>query len=459
MPEQKDNAVLTEQPTAAGQAEYFGGYEREYVLHPWFRQEDWQPIIIMHAKGNYFWDAAGRRYLDFTSQFVFSNIGHADERVARAIAEQAAVLPAVASPFGSPPKARLAKLLAEISPGDLKRSFFSTSGAEANEAAMKIVRAATGRRKLVSRYNSYHGSTYGAMALSRDPRSWPFEPSIPDVVYALPCYPYRCTLCRGQCAGACADHIEDVIRYSGPDQVAGLILEPITGTNGVVVPPEGYLERVRTICDKYGVLLIADEVMSGFGRTGRWFACEHWGIVPDVLTIAKGLTAGYVPLAATIVREPIAAYFDKHPFVHGHTYSGHALACAAAVATIQVYREDRLVERAAALGPYLLSRARELQERHPAIGDVRGLGLFAALELVRDRGSRAPLADPSDAAGTALKREMLRQAFREGLYLMPGVGSILILAPPLTITPEEIDWALAVLDRALALADEAYTGM
>lgn len=443
----------------ATEADILRQYERQYVLHPWFRQSEWQPIVITHAKGNYFWDSDGRRYLDFTSQFVYNNLGHADERVVRAIAEQAASLPNIASPFGSAPKARLAKLLAEITPGDLRRSFFSTSGAEANEAAIKIVRAATGRRKVISRYNSYHGSTFGAMTLSRDPRSWPFEPGIPEVVYVLPCYPYRCTLCRGKgCTGTCADHVEDVIKYSGAQHVAGLFIETISGANGVVFPPDGYLERIRAICDKYGILLVTDEILTGFGRTGKWFAFEHWGIVPDVVTVAKGINSGYVPLAATIVREPIAAHFEDHPLLHGHTYSGHTLACAAAVATIQAYQEDALIERAAQLGPYLLSRARELQERHPSIGDVRGLGLLVGLELVRDRESRVPLADPTDAAGQAIKREVLRRAFQEGLYLVMGMSSVITLAPPLTITRDEIDWAMQVLDRALAVADQAYTG-
>jgi taurine--2-oxoglutarate transaminase len=432
--------------------------DRRYVLTPWQRGTDRRPLAVAGAKGCYFWDSAGKRYLDFTSGFVFANIGYGEERVVAAIADQARSLATIASPFASAPKSRLAKMLAEVTPGDLGKTFFCTSGAEANEAAIKLVRAITGREKIVSRYNSYHGSTYGAMALSRDPRSWPFEPSIPNVVYALPCYPYRCRLCtgRGGCTGACVEHIEDILRYSGgADQVAGVIVEPVTGSNGVVVPPDGYMERLRALCDKYRVLLIADEVMTGFGRTGKWFAVEHWGVVPDVITVAKGITSGYVPLAAAIVRESPAAHFEEHPWMHGHTYSGHPLACAAGVATLEVYREDGLVERAAEMGAYLMEGARALQGRHPSIGEVRGLGLFVGIELVRDRTTREPLIDSTDPAGAALKRTILARLMDEGVYMLPSQVSALILAPPLIITRDEIDWALAALDDALALADEA----
>lgn len=431
-------------------------FDRAHVLTPWQKLNERRRVAIAGAKGNYFWDTDGKRYLDFTSGFVFANIGHGDERVVEAIAAQARTLATVASPFASRPKSELARLVAEVTPGDLNTTFFCTSGAEANEAAIKIVRAATGRDKIVSRYNSYHGSTYGAMALSRDPRSWPFEPAIPGVVYALPCYPYRCRLCRGGCTGACVEQFEDIIRYSGGENyVAGVIVEPVTGGNGVIVPPDGYMQRLREICDKHRVLLIADEVMTGFGRTGKWFAMEHWGVVPDVMTVAKGITSGYVPLSATIVRDEIAEYFERTPWTHGHTYSGHPLACAAGVATIQVYHEDGLVERAAELGVYLLAAAQELMGKHKSIGEVRGLGLFVGIEMVRDRESREPLMDGTEPAGAALKAQVLARLLQEGVYMLGGYASALVLAPPLTITREEIDAAMAALDQALLIADQA----
>lgn len=436
-------------------------YETEYVLYPWVAQKGLSPVIVDHAKGNYFYDLSGKQYLDFTSMFVFSNLGHANERVVEAISRQAGRLPTAASPFATEPKARLAKLLAEITPGDIKKTFFSTSGAEANEGAIKIARMTTGKQKIIARYRTYHGSTFGAMALSNDFRNWACEPSVPSVVHCLDPYCYRCPfgLTYPGCDLQCAKHVEDVIGFEGgAKRVAGFIAEPIVGANGIIVPPDGYWQRIREICDKYEVLMICDEVMVGFGRTGKWFAIEHWGVVPDVITMAKGITSGYVPLGATSMREWVAKAFESNPWVHGHTYSGHTLAMAAGVATIEAYKADGLIQRSAEMGNYLLDKALELQQKHPSIGDVRGKGLFVGMELVKDRKTKEPVHDGSveGPRPPTAKMKVLAQAMKEGIYCLPGQASVIMLAPPLTIAKDEIDHAMDVFDKALPIADAEF---
>jgi len=433
-------------------------YEREYVLHPWVFQKNLNPVVAARAKGNYFYDVSGKQYLDFTSQFVFSNLGHGEKRVADAIAEQAATLETMASPFASEPKARLAKLLAEVTPGDIKKSYFSTSGAEANEGAIKLARLATGRQKVISRWGGYHGSTFGAMAISNDYRNWSSEPSIPGVVHCLGPYCYRCPFggTYPECDLQCAKHVEEVVRFEGPERVAAFISEPIVGANGIIVPPDGYWQKIREICDRYEILLICDEVMTGFGRTGKWFAIEHWDTVPDVITMAKGITGGYVPLAATSMRPWVAKQFEDKQWVHGHTYSGHTLAVAAGVAAVEVYKDDGLVQRSAELGPYLMEKAFELQEKHVCVGDVRGKGLFVGLELVKDRKTREPVHDPwmEGPRQPTAKMKVLASALQQGVYCLPGQTSVIMLAPPLTITRDEIDHAMSVFDSALDIADD-----
>jgi taurine--2-oxoglutarate transaminase len=433
------------------------GLEAKHVLYPWSRQAELKPYVITRAAGNYFWDAKGNQYLDFTSQFANANPGHADPRIVEAIVEQARTLPFAASPFASEPKAELSRLLAEVTPGDLAKTLFSTGGAEANEAAIKVCRLATGKFKIVSRYRSYHGSTQGAMTVARDLRSWPNEPGIPGVVYALDPYCYRCPfgLVYPQCDLQCAQHVEDVIRLEeGRRYVAGVIVEPIVGANGIIVPPDGYMQLLREICDKHEVLLIADEVMTGFGRTGEWFACDLWGVVPDIMTMAKGINGGYVPLGATVLRQEIADRFDEQVLSHGHTYSGHELACAAAVRAIEVYKEDHLIQRSREMGQLLLTRAQELQTRHPAVGDVRGKGLFVGLELVKNRQTKEPMVDYLEPLPrSTVKHAVLAEAMRQGVYMMPGMASVIMLAPPLTINADEIERAISVLDEALGIAD------
>jgi len=356
----------------------------------------------------------------------------------------------------------LAKLLAEITPGDIKKTFFSTSGAEANEGAIKLARMASGKEKIIARWRTYHGSTMGAMALSNDFRNWACEPSIPSVVHCLDPYCYRCPfgLTYPNCDLRCAKHLEDVIRFEGgAKRVAGFIAEPIVGANGIVVPPDGYWQKVREICDRYEVMMMCDEVMTGFGRTGKWFATEHWGVVPDVITMAKGITSGYVPLGATSVRPWVAEKFETNAWVHGHTYSGHTLAMAAGVATIEAYKADGLIQRSAELGKYLMDKAVELKEKHPSVGDVRGKGLFVGMELVKNRKTKEPIHDGliEGPRPPTAKMKVLAEAMKEGVYCLPGSVSVIMLAPPLTITKDEIDYAIKIFDKALGIADAEVT--
>ena len=432
--------------------------ERDFVLYPWVPQKGLNPVIIDSAKGNYFYDPSGKKYLDFSSMFVFSNLGHADPRVVEAISRQAARLPTAASPFATEAKAKLAKLIAEITPGDIRKTFFSTSGAEANEGAIKVARMAMGKEKIIARWRTYHGSTLGAMALSNDYRNWAAEPAIPSVIHCLDPYCYRCPfgLTYPSCDLQCAKHVEDVVRFEGgARRVAGFIAEPVVGSNGIVVPPDGYFQKIREICDKYEMAMMCDEVMSGFGRTGKWFAIEHWGVVPDVITMAKGISSGYVPLGATSIRPWLAEKFENNPWVHGHTYSGHTLAMAAGIATIEAYRADGLIQRSEEMGEYLKKKALELMDKHNSVGDVRGKGLFVGMELVRNRKTREPLHDGlvEGPRPPTAKMKVLAEAMKEGVYCLAGSVSVIMLAPPLTITKSEIDFAMGVFDKAIALAD------
>jgi taurine--2-oxoglutarate transaminase len=357
------------------------------------------------------------------------------------------------------PRSTLARLLAEVTPGDLAMSFFTNGGAEANENAIKLARWYTGRHKVIARYRSYHGATAGAITLTGDPRRWPAEPGMPGVLRMFDPYTYRCPAGHPDPCPVCsgAPHLEEILQYEGPETVAAMILETVTGTNGVIPPPEGYLQSIREVCDRHGIVLILDEVMAGFGRTGKWFACENWDVVPDVLTVAKGINSGYVPLGAMVVNEKLRDWVRDKPFAGGLTYSGHPLACASGVASIGIFREEAIVENSAEQGRYLADTLRSLQERHPSIGDVRGLGLFWGLELVRDRATREPLV-PFNAAGEAAKpvAQLSKAALDAGLYLFVH-WNVIMLAPPLNITREELDEGLSILDDALAVADEYAT--
>jgi taurine--2-oxoglutarate transaminase len=429
---------------------------RRYVLYSWSVQDAVQPIAVAGAEGRHFWDYDGNRYLDFASQLVNVSIGHQHPKVIAAIKEQAERLCTIGPPMASESRSRLGRLLAEVTPGNLTMSFFTNGGAEANENAIKLARWYTGRHKVVARYRSYHGATAGAITATGDPRRWAAEPGLPGIVRMLDPYTYRCPAGHPDPCPVCtgAPHLEEILMYEGPHTVAAVILETVVGTNGIIVPPPGYLQAIREVCDRHGILLICDEVMAGFGRTGRWFACEHWDVVPDILTVAKGVNSGYVPLGAMIMAEPIADWVRDKYFAGGLTYSGHPLACAAAVASIEAFQEEGIVENAAAMGKYLGGVLPELAGRHPSIGEVRGLGLFWGLELVRNRVTRAPLV-PFNAAGEAFApmAAVVQAALERGLYLMTH-WNVLMVCPPLTITREELDEGVAVLDEALAIADE-----
>lgn len=428
---------------------------REYTFFSWSAQEAVDPIPMVRAEGVYFWDAEGRRYLDFASQLMNVNIGHSHPKVVQAIKEQADRLLYAAPSFATDVRGELGRRLAEIAPGDLKKTLFVLGGAEANENAIKIARLFTGRHKIIARYRSYHGATYGAITLSGDPRRLPVEPGIPGVVHILDPYCYRCPFGHRPetCHRECIAHVEQVIRFEGPENVAAVILEGVTGTSGIIVPPDDYWPRIREVCDRYGILLISDEVMSGFGRTGEWFAVDNWGVVPDIITMAKGITSGYLPLGAVIVSERIADHFEDHTLWCGLTYSGHPMSCAAALATLEVYEEERLLENARRMERVMADGLADLKARHPSMGDVRGIGLFWVVELVRDRESREPLVvwnAPRAQWGPVL--EIARYLREHGVYAFVKWNWV-FLVPPLCITGEQIAEGLAVLDRALQIAD------
>jgi taurine--2-oxoglutarate transaminase len=381
------------------------------------------------------------------------NIGHGDERVVRAIQEQVATL-AFANPFmATEPRARLGAKLAEITPGDIDVFFFTNAGAEANENAVKLARQFTGRHKILARYRSYHGGSAGAITLTGDPRRWAAEPGMSGVVHVLD--PYH-GIQRGWDDTATAlANLEETIQLEGPQTIAAFILESVTGTNGVLVPPDGYLQGVREICTRYGILMICDEVMAGFGRTGEWFAVNHWKVVPDLMTMAKGLTASYVPLGAVGMRRHIADAFKDKVFYGGLTYNSHPVGCAAALATIQVYQEDKLIERARATGQVMKQLMAQLAEKHPSVGAARSIGLFGLVELIRDRKTREPLAPFN---GTSEEMAALGKFFRqEGLYTMVRWNTF-FTNPPLTITEAELREAFGIIDRGLEITDRAVKG-
>ena len=427
--------------------------DRDYLIHSWSVQSAISPLPVAGAEGRHFGAYDGTRYLDFAAQRVHVSIGHQHPKVVAAIKEQADRLCTIGPPMAVDVRSELARLMAEVTPGDLRYSFFTNGGAEANENAIKLARWVTGRQKVIARYRSYHGATAGAITLTGDPRRWPAEPGIPGVVRMFDPYTYRCSAGHPDPCPVCtgAPHLEEILQYEGSDTVAAVILETVTGTNGIIVPPDGYLQSIREVCDRHGILLICDEVMAGFGRTGRWFACEHWDVVPDIITTAKGINSGYVPLGAMTVRPWVYERIKDGFFAGGLTYSGHPLACASAVASIEAFREEGIVENAATHGSYLADALPALSERHPSIGEVRGLGLFWGLELVRDRETREPLA-PFNGSSEAMQR-LTKAALERGLYLFVH-WNVVVVCPPLTITREELDEGLAVLDEVLAIADE-----
>ncbi len=429
-----------------------------YSYGTWRYQKGWKPLHVVDAEGCYFYDAAGRKYLDFSSQLMCVNLGHRNPAVIRAIEAQARRLPYIAPGYATDARAELSKLLLEVLPPGLEKFFYATSGTESNEAAFKIARMVTGRNKIISRYRSYHGSTIGSIAATGDPRRWAMEPGgkAPGVVFAPEVNCYRCPLKHEYpgCGIACAEYIGHMIENEG--DVAAVIVEPVVGTNGVLVPPAEYLPRLREICDASGVLLIADEVMCGWGRTGRWFAVDHWGVRPDILVTAKGITTAYVPLGLCATTMKIAAFFEDHFFAHGHTYEAHPLTLAPAVAAIGEYRRLNLIERASEMGKHLGARLQDLKARHPSVGDVRGLGLFWAVDLVKNRRSKEPFNTKQDkVSGRPLMVDAIASDLMQRGVMIQGWLSHFVIAPPLIVSPEEIDAGVAALEECLVRADQA----
>jgi len=423
----------------------------------WRFQKSWNPIHIVDAKDCTIIDGNGKEYLDFSSQLMCSNLGHKNPAVIASIAKQAEELAYAMPGYATTCRAELSKLLLDVLPKGLNHFFFTTSGTDANEAAFKIARMYTGKSKILSRYKSYHGSTAGSVAATGDPRRWAMEPvggKTHGVIFAPEVNCYRCPIKHEYpgCGIACVDYIEHMIRNES--DVAAVILEPIVGTNGVIVPPDEYMPKLRKVCDETGVLMIADEVMSGWGRSGKWFAMEHWGVTPDILTTAKGITSAYVPLGLCATNEKIAAYFQDHYFSHGHTYEAHPMTLAPAVATIHEMQRLGLVERAAELAPYVEAKLQALKAKHSCVGDVRGKGLFWAVEIVKNRATKKPFNTYADkVSGTPLVVDQIAgKCMAEGVIIQAWVSHF-VIAPPLIVTTAELDRGIDMLDKHLSIAD------
>lgn len=426
---------------------------KEYTFFSWSVQEQVNPIPVERAEGIYFWDTDGKRYIDFSSQLMNTNIGHQHPKVVKAIQEQAGKICFVHPGSTTDVRALLGKKLAEVTPGNLKKTFFALGGAEANENAIKIARFYTGRHKILAQYRSYHGATHGSIALTGDYRRPAVEPTMPGGVHFLNPHCYRCPFGQKKetCKRECISHLEEIIMYEGPDKIAAIIMEGVVGSNGIIVPPDDYWPRVREICDKYGILLISDEVMSGWGRTGEWFAVDNWNVTPDIITTAKGITSGYAPLGAVIVTDRIAEFFDDKYLYAGLTYNGHALSCAAALATIDVYDDENLIENARTVGKYLGERLEDIKSRHVSVGDVRYIGLFSTIELVSNRENKNPFS-------STIMGEVGKFLKENGLFtfiLAKDVGSMLFVVPPLCITKEQLDEGLAIVEKALEITDKS----
>lgn len=434
--------------------EDFSSTDQKHFMATWSFQRDYKPMAIVDAEGCYFYNNDGKKFLDFCSQAVSCNLGHKHEGMIENIYGQLKRFCYVLPSFATEPKAKLAKMLVEIAPKNLRKVHFSTSGTDANEAAIKIVRWFTGSHKIISRYRSYHGSTFGAMTLTGDPRRLPSEPGIHGIIRAPDAYCYRCPFGMEypDCGITCAEYIREIIDRE--EKVGGVFIEPIPGADGILVPPKEYLPRLREVCNETDSLLITDEVMTGFGRTGEWFAVDHFKVAPDIMTLGKGITASYLPLAATMISKNVAEFFEEHLFAHGHTYSGHALCCAAGVSAIEIYKSENLISRAKKMGEILGKRLRELGEDHRSIGDVRGMGLFWGVELVKNRNTKEPfpVVAGSSFRTVAMIRKIQKEAMDNGLFLYSRYNTI-VIGPPLIIKEEEINEAINILDEVLKLSD------
>jgi len=447
---------MTETMSAAEMIEL----SKRHSIFSWSAQASVNPIAMVRGEGIYFWDADGKRYMDMNSQLMCVNIGHGDKRVIDAIKRQAEELVYAGPGMATAVRARVGKLLAGLTPGDLNRFFFTLGGAEANENAIRIARMVSGRQKIMVRYRSYHGATAGAISLTGDPRRWANEPGIPGVVRFFDPYQYRSHLHReGDSEAAftqrCLEEIEEIIMYEGGHTIAAMFVETVTGTNGIIVPPDGYLQGLRDICDRNGILLVCDEVMCGLGRTGRWFAADNWNVVPDMISMAKGLTSAYLPLGAVAVSDRIASYFDRNVFYGGLTYNAHPMSLAAAEACLQVMIDDDTMNHVQRMGRVMSSLHAQMKEKHPSVGDVRSIGLFGVLELVRNRATKEPMAPFN---GSSPEMQKLVGFLREqGMYAFAH-WNMLHTNPPLCITEEQLRESFAIIDRALEITDAAVTG-
>ncbi|WP_027720863.1 aminotransferase class III-fold pyridoxal phosphate-dependent enzyme [Maridesulfovibrio zosterae] len=428
--------------------------DRKYMMHSWSVQEKLSPVLVTGCEGIYYWDETGKKYMDFGSQLVNLNIGHNHPKVQQAIKDQVDDICFIGPQFANETRGKLAKKIIELLPDNFGKCFFTIGGADANENAIKMARAFTGKTKIFSRYRSYHGATYGAISLSGDPRRPPVEPGIPGVVRFFDPYCYRCPFGHKypDCKMECATHLEEIIGYENKDTCAAVLVESITGTNGVFVPPAGYMEKLREICDRNDMLLICDEVMTGFGRTGKMFGFENFDIKPDIITMAKGVNSGYVPLGVACVSQEIADWYESNMLWCGLTYSGHPVSCAAALATIEAYEEEKIVENSAALGEVLKEELLAMKEKHPSIGDVRVKGLFACIETVKDRETREPLVPWNGAPG--VMGEVAAKMKELGVTMFVRWNFIFI-TPPLVITKEELLKGLSCISEALKIADAA----
>jgi taurine---2-oxoglutarate transaminase len=426
---------------------------KEYTLTSWSAQKSWDPITMARAQGVYFWDADGKRYLDWSSQLVNVNVGHGHPHVIKAIQEQAAAVCYAYPGIATEPRARLGELLREVTPAGLTKSFFTLGGGDGIENALKMARLVTGRQKVLGRYRAFHGGTFGAMMAGGDPRRLPNEPGVPWVVHIHDPYPYRSPLYRGRTVEegdqALVDQIEETILFEGAENVAALLLEGYSGTSGIIQGGDVFWRGIQALCDRYSILLIVDEVMSGFGRTGEWFGVDHYPFVkPDLMVLAKGLTSGYVPLGAVMVSDKIAAYFEDHVLWGGLTYSAHALACAAAIANIEVYREEKLIENSRAMGKRLRAGLLDLAEKHACVGDIRGAGLHQVVELVRDRETREPLSGFNQPMSQEM--QTIAASLRQNGMMTFVRWNLIFCAPPLVINETQVAEGVAILDQALA---------
>jgi taurine--2-oxoglutarate transaminase len=426
-----------------------------YNLQSWSKQKGLDPIPIEKTDGIYMWDYDGNRYTDMSSQLVNLNVGHGNRAIIDAIKEQAEKYCYLSPSYGSEPRGELAKMIIELMPDNMGKVFFTNGGADANENAVKIARMFTGRQKVFSRYRSYHGSTYGAGNLTGEPRRYPLEPGAPGFVKFFDPYIYRDNLpfkTEKEASEYYVAKLREQVIYEGADNVAAIVMETITGSNGVIIPPDGYLQGVRSICDEFGIMMICDEVMAGFGRTGKMFAFENFGVKPDIVTFAKGITCGYVQLGGVVVSKDIAAYFDDHLLSCGLTYSGHPLACAAGVACLNFYKDTNILDNVNRSGAALAECLDTLKEKHSSVGDVRCIGLFSAIELVCDKESREPLVPYGKDPDGKMKK--LIGLLKEKGFMTYSHENMILISPPLIITPEQIREEMAKVDEVLFIADE-----